>query len=158
MVRYRDEMTMYELTELGHYHNEMIYTIGSRRLHRLADVTNSQGVYKSQIGEQLSYRYIVEQVFGAGAFGEVLKCRDMKENGRIVAIKISKNTKQDTENAQIEAKILERLSRDEPDKHRLIKIYDSFFFRRHFLIVTEMLDINLFSYTKKPTFEGMMGQ
>ena len=51
MVRYRDEMTMYELTELGHYHNEMIYTIGSRRLHRLADVTNSQGVYKSQIGE-----------------------------------------------------------------------------------------------------------
>ena len=30
----------------------------------------------------------------------------MKENGRIVAIKISKNQKYETENAQTEAKIL----------------------------------------------------
>jgi len=92
---------------------------------------------------------------GAGAFGQVLKCIDMKDNGRMVAIKISKESKSETDNAEVESKILYRiLNRDGPS-HGLLKIYDSFFFRRHFLIVTEMMDLDLYTYSKLTGFRGM---
>ena len=95
---------------------------------------------------------------GAGSFGQVLVCLDMKQNGRQVAIKINKNSKQATEDAQVEAKILWRLQEVEPDQPNTLKIYDSFTFRRHFFIVTEPLGINLYSFTKLPSFRGMKGE
>ncbi len=70
----------------------------------------------------------------------------MKEAGRLVAIKISKNETGETENAQIEAKILMRIHAREPDKHGLVKIASRFFFRKHYFIVTEILDINLYQF------------
>ena len=77
----------------------------------------------------------------------------MAENGRIVAVKISKQGSNDTENAFTESRILNKISNLDPDTHRLIKIYDSFFFRHHFLIVSEMLDLDLYSYMKKRSFD-----
>ena len=82
-------------------------------------------------------------------------CLDMKENGRPVAIKVNKYNKTDFENAQIEARILMRIVWRDPDKYNLLKVLDSFIFRRHFLIVTEMLDMSLYNYIKKPKFKGM---
>ena len=79
----------------------------------------------------------------------------MSENGRIVAIKISKNSHSDTENAQIEAKILNKISNCDPDSNCLVQIYDSFYFRRHFLIVTEMMDLDMYNYMKKRSFDSM---
>ena len=73
----------------------------------------------------------------------------MKDHGKEVAIKISKNSENDTSNAQLETRFLSKILASEPDKHRLLKIYDSFFFRQHYLIVTEMLDIDLYSYIKR---------
>ena len=77
----------------------------------------------------------------------------MAENGRIVAVKISKQGNNDTENAFTESRILNKISNLDPDANRLIKIYDSFFFRKHFLIVSEMLDLDLYSYMKKRSFD-----
>ena len=34
-------------------------------------------------------------------------------------------------------------------------MFDSFYFRRHFIIVFELLDINLYKYIKQPGFRGM---
>lgn len=48
-----------------------------------------------------------------------------------------------------------RIAANDPDKHRMIRIVESFFFRRHFLIVTEMLDINLYEFIKKRSYKGM---
>ena len=79
----------------------------------------------------------------------------MKENGRSVAVKISKNKKQDTDNASVEAKLLTRILGKDPDRYGIVKMYDSFYFRRHFVIVFELLDINLYSYIKQPGFRGM---
>ena len=70
----------------------------------------------------------------------------MKEKGRLVAIKISKAEKSETENAQIEAKLLKRIGRHQPNDHNLVEVYDSFMFRHHFFIVTELLDINMYHY------------
>ena len=79
----------------------------------------------------------------------------MKHIGKMVAIKIGKSLKSDIDNAQIESKFLMRIGSKDPDKHRMIRILDSFFFRRHFLIVTEVLDMNLYEYIKGQQYRGM---
>ena len=77
----------------------------------------------------------------------------MKDNGREVAIKISKQSKTETDSALTESKILYRILSKEGPNFNLLKIYDAFTFRRHFLIVTEIMDINLFAYSKLNNFQ-----
>ena len=103
-------------------------------------------MYEVREGEQLGYRYVVQKLIGLGAFGQVLKCLDMKENGSPVAIKISKNGKKEIQNAQTELKILEYLNQKDTDKFNILKFYESLNFRGHFLIVTEILEMNLIEY------------
>ena len=90
----------------------------------------------------------MDQVIDAGAFGQVVKCFDMKECGKEVAIKISKSSKQDTDNANMEAKLLKKILGKNPDKWGIVRMFDSFFFRHHFIIVFELLDINMYKYIK----------
>lgn len=97
----------------------------------------------------------MDKIIDAGAFGQVVRCIDMKDNGKTVAIKLSKNKKQETDNACVEAKLLKRILGKDPDKFGIVKMYDSFFFRRHFIIVFELLDVNLYKYIKQPHFRGM---
>ena len=123
------------------------------RINHSSDYSNADGSYVTTPGSHLGFRYIIDKVMGAGAFGQVLRCRDMCENGRIVAIKISKQGSSETDNAQIEARILNRISNLDPETNRLVKIFDSFYFRRYFLIVTEMLDMDLYGYLKKRSFD-----
>lgn len=52
-----------------------------------------------RVGEQIGYRYLVSAIVDKGAFGQVVKCIDLKEGGRDVALKISRNKKFDVENA-----------------------------------------------------------
>jgi len=141
------------MTELTTY--EFIYTIGSHRVHTMRSVAGRDGFYSAHVGEQLGYRYQVEKIIDAGAFGQVMRCIDMKEAGRTVAVKISKNKKQDMDNASVEAKLLMRINSKDPDKYGIVKMSDSFNFRRHFIIVFELLDINLYRYIKQPGFRGM---
>lgn len=92
--KYEEELTTFEKQELSHF--DLIYTIGSRRVQSRYDICTKDGLYIPQAGEQLGYRYVVEKVLGAGAFGQVLKCLDMKDNGREVAIKLSKANSNET--------------------------------------------------------------
>lgn len=88
MSRHCNELTTFEMSEISGY--QTIYTIGTYRAHGKRDLCNAEGCYIPHVGEQIGYRYLVDNLFGAGAFGQVLQCRDMKENGHIVAIKLSK--------------------------------------------------------------------
>lgn len=47
----------------------------------------------TRVGEQLGYRYLIEKKIDAGAFGQVVRCIDMRDSGKMVAIKIGKNKK-----------------------------------------------------------------
>ena len=107
------------------------------------------------MGEQLGYRYLIEKIIDAGAFGQVVRCIDMKLGGKIVAVKISKNKKQETDNASVEAKLLHRILGKDPDKYGIVKMFESFYFRRHYIIVFELLGMNLYKYIKQPGFRGM---
>lgn len=79
----------------------------------------------------------------------------MKQNNKVVAVKISKNEKSESENAQIEGKLLRRIAKNDPHDNNLIEVYDSFMFRQHFCIVTEILDINLYNYITQHRETGM---
>ena len=85
----------------------------------------------------------------------MLKCLDMKENGQPVAIKLSKNGNKEVQNAQTELQILEYLNQKDTDNYNILKFYESFTFRGHFLIVTEILQMNLIEYIDQPLFLGM---
>ena len=81
----------------------------------------------------------------------------MKEGGCEVALKISRNKKFDVDNASVEIKILQALKKNDPtDKHGVVKIIDSFPFRKHYVLVFELLDVNLYRYiTETPNFKGI---
>lgn len=114
----------------------------------MRQIVGRDGFYAAQVGEQLGYRYLIEKIIDAGAFGQVMRAIDMKDGGRTVAVKISKNKKQETDNASVEANLLTRILGKDPDKYGIVKMYDSFMFRRHYIIVFELLDINLYKYIK----------
>lgn len=75
----------------------------------------------------------------------------MKEQiGKEIALKISRNKKFDYENAQVEYKILQKLKNNDPtDKYGVVRVLDSFPFRKHFVLVFELLGTNLYKYLKE---------
>ena len=90
------------------------------------------------------------EIVDKGAFGQVVKCFDMREGGKEVAVKISRNKKFDVDNAQVEVKILEALkSKDPQDRFGCVKILDNFHFRRHMVLVFEFLGTNLYRYMRR---------
>ena len=153
LEQYDGELTPFEKTEITSF--DFIYTVGSVRVASIRQIPNKDGFYMARVGEQLGYRYLIDKIIDAGAFGQVVRCIDMKDSGRPVAIKISKNKKQETDNARVEAKLLKRILGKDPDKYGIVKMFDSFYFRRHFIIVFELLDLNLYKYIKQPGFRGM---
>jgi dual specificity tyrosine-phosphorylation-regulated kinase 2/3/4 len=80
--------------------------VGSYRRQTLQEVVDAEGYYRARIGEQIGYRYLVADIVDKGAFGQVVKCFDIKDGGKEVAVKISRNKKFDVDNASVEYKIL----------------------------------------------------
>ena len=71
---------MFEMNELASF--DFIYTVGSVRVSGLRQVSNKEGNYMTRVGEQLGYRYLVEKKLDAGAFGQVVRCIDMRDSGK----------------------------------------------------------------------------
>ena len=66
-MRFADELTEFERKEIKY--NEKVYTIGSIRINHHGDYCHQDGSYIPRPGEQLAYRYIIDKILGAGAFG-----------------------------------------------------------------------------------------
>ena len=79
-------------------------------------------------------------------------CHDMKYNVD-VAIKLSSQRRGEVENAAVEAKLLGKILGEDPDRHGIVKMLEYFPFRRHFAIVFEFLDMNLYKFIKQPGFK-----
>jgi dual specificity tyrosine-phosphorylation-regulated kinase 2/3/4 len=87
--------------------------------------------YNTYVGEQINYRYEILDILGKGSFGQALKCIDHKTQ-QIVAVKIIRSKKKFYHQATIEAKILKYIrDNDLENKANIIKILDSFMFRKH---------------------------
>jgi dual specificity tyrosine-phosphorylation-regulated kinase 2/3/4 len=130
---------------------------------------DDRGDYVIIEGDHIQFRYEITGMLGKGSFGQVAQCRD-HATGENVAIKIIRNKKRFHHQALIEIKVLENLRtwvrrarcgragphawQDPEEKHNVVKMTDSFSFRNHLCIVTELLSINLYELIKANSFAG----
>jgi len=148
----RDRLTSYEKTEILDY--EMVYYVGNESYKRQI-FDDENGDYMAYVGDHIGFRYEIIDIFGKGSFGQVLKCKDHKV-GEIVALKIIRNHQKFFKQALVEIKILQFIKDNDPDdKSNIVKIFDSFVFRRHVCITFEPLSMNLYDLIKQNNFKGL---
>ncbi|OCK82571.1 hypothetical protein K432DRAFT_424057 [Lepidopterella palustris CBS 459.81] len=115
---------------------------------------DDRGDYNIVFGDHLSYRYEVVDLLGKGSFGQVVRCVDHK-TGQLVAVKIIRNKKRFHQQALVEVNILQKLREWDPEnKHSMINFTQSFYFRGHLCISTELLGMNLYEFIKAHEFKG----
>ncbi|TVY65648.1 Dual specificity protein kinase pom1 [Lachnellula suecica] len=115
---------------------------------------DDRGDYTIASGDHLSYRYEIIDVLGKGSFGQVVRCIDHKTGG-LVAIKIIRNKKRFHQQALVEVNILQKLREWDPNsKYSMVNFVQSFYFRGHLCISTELLDMNLYEFIKSNSFKG----
>ncbi|KAA8912019.1 hypothetical protein FN846DRAFT_773582 [Sphaerosporella brunnea] len=115
---------------------------------------DERGDYAIVKGDHLAYRYEIIDVLGKGSFGQVVRCIDHRSGG-LVAIKIIRNKKRFHQQALVEVNILQKLKEWDPQqKHSLINFTQSFYFRGHLCISTELLGMNLYEFIKSNDFRG----
>ncbi|KAL8708663.1 MAG: hypothetical protein Q9220_006488 [cf. Caloplaca sp. 1 TL-2023] len=134
---------------------------------------DERGDYNIVIGDHLAYRYEIIDILGKGSFGQVVRCIDHKSGGT-AAIKIIRNKKRFHQQALVEVDILQKLkewvsdslhtiklstsrlivSQDPQRKHSMVQFTQSFYFRGHLCISTELLGMNLYEFIKCHEFRG----
>ncbi|KAL8747568.1 MAG: hypothetical protein Q9190_000552 [Brigantiaea leucoxantha] len=131
---------------------------------------DERGDYNIMIGDHLAYRYEMIDILGKGSFGQVVRCVDHKTGG-LVAIKIIRNKKRFHQQALVEVDILQKLRewvsvfvqtcvratnyfQDPHKKHSMVEFTQSFYFRGHLCISTELLGMNLYEFIKCHDFRG----
>ncbi|KAI9665290.1 MAG: hypothetical protein M1831_001727 [Alyxoria varia] len=141
-----------------------IYFTGTRHAKKhvgdlAAESTNfgfddERGDYVVINGDHLMYRFEVIDTLGKGSFGQVVRCIDHK-HGKLVAVKIIRNKKRFHQQALVEIDILKKLREWDPsNSHSMINFTQSFYFRGHLCISTELLGINLYEFIKAHDFVG----
>ncbi|KAK4693480.1 hypothetical protein P7C71_g3927, partial [Lecanoromycetidae sp. Uapishka_2] len=115
---------------------------------------DERGDYNIVTGDHLAYRYEIVDILGKGSFGQVVRCIDHKTGG-LVAIKIIRNKKRFHQQALVEVDILQKLREWDPhNKHSMVNFTQSFYFRGHLCISTELLGMNLYEFIKCHDFRG----
>lgn len=115
---------------------------------------DDRGDYNITVGDHLAYRYEVIDLLGKGSFGQVVRCIDHKTGG-LVAVKIIRNKKRFHQQALIEVNLLQKLKQWDPQRrHSVVNFTQSFYFRGHLCISTELLGMNLYEFIKAHDFKG----
>ncbi|KAF3491062.1 dyrk [Arthroderma uncinatum] len=115
---------------------------------------DDRGDYNIVMGDHIAYRYEIVDLLGKGSFGQVVRCVDHK-TGTLVAVKIIRNKKRFHQQALVEVNILQKLKEWDPqNRHSVVNFTQSFYFRGHLCISTELLGINLYEFIKAHDFRG----
>lgn len=161
-VMYGNKMSDFEAQEIFNY-TEIYYCGQNAKRKHMASVDkpdqnhgfdDERGDYNVVSRDHLAFRYEIVDLLGRGSFGQVLQCLDHK-TGKTVAIKLIRNKKRFHHQALVEVRILENLTKWDPDeRYNVIKMTESFLFRNHLCIATELLSINLYELIKANQFAG----
>lgn len=157
-----NNLNIFERGEVVDYDD--IYFTGTRSAKKIvgdldASATNfgyddERGDYNIVNGDHLAYRYEVVDLLGKGSFGQVVRCIDHK-TGILVAVKIIRNKKRFHQQALVEVNILQKLREWDPDnRYSVVNFDQSFYFRGHLCISTDLLDMNLYEFIKAHDFHG----
>jgi dual specificity tyrosine-phosphorylation-regulated kinase 2/3/4 len=155
-------LNIFERGEVVDYND--VYFTGTRTAKKIvgdleASPTNfgyddERGDYNIVNGDHLAYRYEVIDLLGKGSFGQVVRCIDHR-TGILVAVKIIRNKKRFHQQALVEVNILQKLREWDPDnEHSVVNFDQSFYFRGHLCISTDLLDMNLYEFIKAHDFRG----
>uniref|UniRef100_A0A6I8PEM5 dual-specificity kinase n=1 Tax=Ornithorhynchus anatinus TaxID=9258 RepID=A0A6I8PEM5_ORNAN len=158
---FRHQLSAYERVEVLSYQELWFLGLGADKLHVLPDkprkvsYDDEHGSYLRVLHDHIAYRYEVLEMIGKGAFGQVAKCLDHK-NDELVAMKIVRNKKRFHHQALTELKILDALRRRDRDhKGSMVHMKDHFYFRNHLCITFELLGINLYELLRNNGFQGL---
>eukprot|EP00659_Diplonema_papillatum_P016402 gene16402-25144_t len=115
---------------------------------------DEHGNYLVVVGEELNSRYLITGVLGRGSFGVVAKGLDTRERKQ-VALKIVKNKRAFSKQADIEINLLFFMNRYATDECNVVKIYDHFVWNGHSVIVIELCCVNLFELLRLTGMKGV---
>ncbi|KAI9498372.1 kinase-like domain-containing protein [Zychaea mexicana] len=108
------------------------------------------------LGSTEGHKYLILDVLGAGTFGQVVKCRNIKTQ-QIFAVKVVKNKTAYFKQSMMEVAILEMLNQrhDPDDQHHILRLKDTFIHQKHLCLVFELLSVNLYELIKQNQFRGL---
>ncbi|CCW60851.1 unnamed protein product [Phytomonas sp. EM1] len=116
---------------------------------------NADSEYKIVVHDHIVYRYEIVGFLGGGTFAQVVKAIDHATKTQ-VAIKIAKNLKAITKQAEIEAAMLLYIQDADPnDMFGFMRMLNNFMFRNHMCIVSELLGMDLYTYMEMTDFKSM---
>eukprot|EP00759_Apiculatamorpha_spiralis_P038442 PhF_6_TR37632/c0_g2_i1/m.55978/K08825/DYRK1; dual specificity tyrosine-phosphorylation-regulated kinase 1 len=115
---------------------------------------DENGCYIPVLGEEIKGRYIVQGELGRGSFGVVLKCHDSATK-QFVAVKIIRNQPSFYSQAKVEIDILSMLNEQCPKHACIVKLLEVTEWKKHPVIVFELLSISLYSLLQKTAFTGV---
>ncbi|PWN31834.1 kinase-like protein [Meira miltonrushii] len=115
-------------------------------------IDDSEGHFIVREGDYVTERYRISSLLGQGTFGKVVKCQDLSGSGE-VAIKIIRAVQKYTDAAQIEIRVLRTLRDHDPtNKYKCIHLLNTFSYRNHVCIVSELLGQSVFDFLKDNDF------
>ena len=158
---FMNKLTDYEKSEILDYKCIYFLGLGTKKIegNPLLDYNygydDDRGDYNVIIGDHIAYRFEIIDFLGKGSFGQALKWYDHKRKN-FIALKIIRNKKKFQYQASVEVKILRHLRENDPnDENNIIRLKDSFIFRKHIWITFELLSINLYEFIKSNDFQGV---
>lgn len=110
---------------------------------REMDFDDEENYYRYTINEVINGDFKILSLMGKGMYGSVLKCQQLS-TGRVVAIKLLRNSDITTQAGEREIAILKKLNEtDIYDKKHILRLLGNFVYRGHLCLVFEILDLNL---------------
>ncbi|CAB1422549.1 unnamed protein product [Pleuronectes platessa] len=85
--------------------------------------------------------YLAEKYLGNGAYGMVIRCRNVT-TGETVALKIIQSL-ENIDCAQEEEVILRTMKKLHSDRFNIVSLYETFLYKEHYCLVFELLDMDL---------------
>ncbi len=105
---------------------------------------DSEGYLRTILGETLDDRYQIFALLGKGMFASVVRARDLRDNGRQVAIKIIRVQETMYKAGLKEVGILHKLNESDPDDRKhVVRLERHFDCKGHLCMVFESLSMNL---------------
>jgi serine/threonine protein kinase len=113
------------------------------------------GHFEWTLGQTLNSKYSITGFLGDGTFGRVLKAKDPL--GTEIAIKVIRAVPRYVEAAKIEAEIIERLNKADPEhKSKIVQLIEHFPLDENYCLVFEKLGKSLFDVIKDNQYKGKL--
>lgn len=144
-MSYKKELKKYEIDEISKFRN--VYYVGNIANKHHNDSFIKKDRYEYKFSDHLKYRYEILAKLGKGAYSDVVKVKDHKDD-QIKAVKMLKNFK--NHDYTKELKILELLELRKESKKITNDLtstfYEIFDFRKHTFIVMPLYSKNIFEH------------